>query len=63
MANKKKVCKECGRLAENELICPNCKSKTFLEKYKGRVLIIDAKNSEIAKKIQAEHNGNYAMKY
>jgi len=61
--NKKRVCKECGRLIIEEKNCPICKSNQIVDKYKGRVLILDAENSEIAEKINAKENGNYAMKY
>lgn len=63
MVIKKRVCKECGRLVKDEKSCPACKSNQIVDKYKGRVLVIDVKNSEIAKKVNAKHNGNYAIKY
>lgn len=59
---KDKVCKECGFLSQ-ENKCPNCDSNHFLEKYKGKVLILDSKNSEIAKKLNIESNGKFALKY
>lgn len=63
MATKYRVCKNCGRLVLEERECPICKSNQIVDKYKGRVVILDAKNSEIAKKIGATHNGNYAIKF
>ncbi|MDA3855485.1 MAG: DNA-directed RNA polymerase subunit E'' [Candidatus Woesearchaeota archaeon] len=62
MVNKKKVCKECGFLTE-EKNCPNCKSNQLQEKYKGTVYILDAKESEVAKKIDKSNKGIYALKY
>lgn len=61
MVEKKRVCKECGTLTlEKE--CPTCSSKSFVDKYKGRVVILD-EQSDIAKRLNIEKKGNYAMKY
>jgi DNA-directed RNA polymerase subunit E" len=62
MAKKKKVCKVCGRLTE-ENKCPICPSSQLLEKYKGTAVILDAKRSEIAEKLEIKDNGEYALKY
>lgn len=62
MANKKKVCKECGFLTE-EKECPNCKSNQLQEKYKGIVYILDAENSNVAEKLNKKNKGIYALKY
>ncbi len=61
-SDKKKVCKSCGYLTR-ENVCPVCNSNSFAEKFKGRVLIVNSKESEIAKKIGKEVNGQYALKY
>ena len=62
MVEKNKACKECGYLTlEKE--CPSCKGKVFLEKYKGKVLILDSKNSTVAKKLDIKNNGAFALKY
>lgn len=62
MASKKKVCKECGRLTD-EKECPYCGSRQLLDKYKGNVIVFNAKESEVAKKLNIKDNGNYALKY
>ncbi len=62
MADKKKVCKDCGHLTI-EKICPYCKSTQLLEKYKGNVHIVNVKESEVAKKLDLTDNGEYALKY
>ncbi len=62
MVEKKKACKECGYLTlEKE--CPNCGSNQFVEKYKGRVVVLNAKESEIAEKLEIKNNGQFALKY
>lgn len=62
MVKKYKVCKECARLTEDNQ-CPVCNSNQLVDKYKGRVLILNGKESEVAKKLNIEDNGNYALKY
>jgi len=62
MAVKDKVCKNCGYLTTEDK-CPNCDSNAFLEKYKGKVLVFDAKSSVVAKKLEIKNNGKYALKY
>ena len=58
---KKKVCKKCMIFVEgNE--CPICKGDNFVNNSKGRVYILDAKKSIIAKKINAPVDGEYAIK-
>lgn len=63
MALKNKVCKGCGRLTKEE-DCPVCGPQTkLLEKYKGMVLVFNAKESIVADKLDIKDNGIYAMKY
>jgi DNA-directed RNA polymerase subunit E" len=58
---KKKVCKSCKIFVEgNE--CPICKSQNFSTTWLGRMFIIDADKSEIAKKIGTAQKGEYAIK-
>lgn len=64
MAQKLKVCKECGKLVDLDInICPACNSNNFNEKFKGMAEILNVKESEIAKQLNVEHNGTYALKY
>ncbi len=62
MAEKKKVCKNCGHLTA-EKKCPLCLSNQFIEKYKGSAVIFDAQNSIVAEKLQKNVNGKFAIKY
>ncbi|MBD3310370.1 DNA-directed RNA polymerase subunit E'' [Candidatus Woesearchaeota archaeon] len=58
---KKKVCKECKIFVDgNE--CPICKKNQFSTNWQGRIHVLDANKSEIAKKIGIEVKGEYAIK-
>ncbi len=58
---KKKVCKKCMIMVDgNE--CPICKGDNFAINWKGRMYILDANKSLIAKKVNAPVNGEYAIK-
>lgn len=60
MAKKEKACKQCGFLTDED-VCPNCGSNSFSEKYKGVVVIFDV-NSRVAKELNKEKPGKYALK-
>ncbi len=57
----KKVCRKCRIFVEGAE-CPICKNSNFTETWKGRINVIDANKSEIAKKIGIEVKGEYAIK-
>lgn len=59
--SKKKACKRCKLFFEGDE-CPNCKTTQAVTNWKGRIFIIDSKNSDIAKKIGVETDGEYAIK-
>jgi len=42
--------------------CPNDGSDKFTDNWKGRIVIIDANKSEIAKKVNIKVKGEYAIK-
>lgn len=58
---KEKVCRTCKIIVQDEL-CPICKKSSFSTNFNGRMIILDAKRSEIAKKSGIEHNGEFAIK-
>ncbi len=58
---KKKACKRCKLFVEGEE-CPVCKVATSTSNFKGRFIVLDLKNSEIAKKVGTEKEGEYAIK-
>jgi len=58
---KKKACKKCKLLVSgNE--CPLCKISSFANSWQGRLNILDANKSEIAKKLGIKVKGEYAIK-
>lgn len=58
---KKKICKQC-KLFVREEECPICKGNQFANVWQGRVNILSADKSTIAKKLNIEHIGEYAIK-
>lgn len=58
---KKKVCKRC-KMFTDATECPNCHGNQFTNNWKGRLFIVDVKQSGIAKKIGVEMDGEYAIK-
>lgn len=58
---KKKACKKCKLFVDgNE--CPVCKGNQFSLSWQGRLHILDADKSQIAKKIELTSKGEYAIK-
>ena len=57
----KKACKNCKMVYEGDK-CPKCGSSDFTESWKGRVIITNPEQSEIAKKLKIKEKGTYAIK-
>lgn len=58
---KRKVCKKDKIFVDGEL-CPICKGHNFATNWQGRLYIVDSDKSTIAKKVNAEVKGEYAIK-
>ena len=58
---KTKVCRKCRLFVEGSQ-CPICKGSNFSNSWKGKLVVIDPVNSEIAKKIGMDAKGEYAIK-
>lgn len=58
---KRKVCKNDKLFVEGPA-CPICKGNSFSENWQGRIFIIDPIKSDIAKKMDLTHPGEYAIK-
>lgn len=57
----KKACKKCKIFVEgNE--CPICKGNQFSTNWQGRIYVLDSHKSSIAKKININLKGEYAIK-
>lgn len=57
----KKACKECKFIYAGDK-CPNCGSKESTDGWKGRVIILNSEESEIAKKLKVKDKGIFAIK-
>ena len=42
--------------------CPTCKTSDLTTSWKGRVIVFNVENSEIAKKMGVKEKGEYAIK-
>jgi DNA-directed RNA polymerase subunit E" len=58
---KQRSCRICRRIYEGDK-CPDCGSQEYTEEFKGRVMIFDAENSEVAKKLNIKKKGLYSIK-
>lgn len=58
---KKKVCRKCKMFVEGD-VCPACKSNQFTTNWQGRLNILDANKSVIAKRLGITVKGEYAIK-
>ncbi len=59
---KAKACKKCGMIYQGKDSCPNCGSKDFSENFKGKIAVLDSEKSNIAKKLNIEKQGEFAIK-
>ena len=57
----RKVCKSCKLFVDGPQ-CPMCKGASFTDSWKGRIIVTDAENSEIGKKLGIKAKGEYAIK-
>ena len=57
----KKACKQCKRLIRGET-CPVCKITKMIDNWKGRIIVLNAEKSEIAKKVKITSSGEYALR-
>ncbi len=61
MASTQKACKQCKFIFEGNK-CPECGSEEFKNTFKGKVVIMDAEKSEIAKNMKISKRGEFAIK-
>ncbi len=57
----KKACKKCKLFVDGPT-CPICKANQFTDVWKGKIYIKDAAHSEIAKNLNIDQKGEYAIK-
>ena len=56
-----KACREC-HLISTGTVCPRCKTATLSDDFSGLVIVIDPKESEIAKTMGIKEKGRYALR-
>jgi DNA-directed RNA polymerase subunit E" len=56
-----KACRECHRIVTGS-VCPVCSSSSMSSDWSGYVVVIDASRSNIAKKLNIDLPGKYALK-
>lgn len=56
-----KACRNCHAIV-NGNVCPICKSSSLSDDWSGYVIVIDPKNSAIAKRLNIDQPGRYALK-
>jgi len=58
---KEKACKNCKTIYEG-VSCPHCQHTEGVEGFKGKITVLDAENSEIAKNIGIKGKGVFAIR-
>jgi DNA-directed RNA polymerase subunit E" len=58
---KEKACKKCRSVYEGSK-CPNCESVESTDGFKGKVVILDPEQSEVAKNLGIKKKGTFAVK-
>lgn len=59
---QQKACKLCKTVIESGSKCPKCGSHEIAENSKGKVVILNPEQSEIAKNIKIKDKGAFAIK-
>ena len=57
----RKACKHCKVLVEGDR-CQICQGTEFIENWKGRIIVLNPEQSEIAKNLKIIRAGDYAIK-
>ncbi|MAF37035.1 DNA-directed RNA polymerase subunit E'' [archaeon] len=57
----RKVCKNCKLFVDKDT-CPICKGHQFGDSFKGRIFVLKAEKSKIAKQLNMTTDGEYAIK-
>ena len=63
MARKQKACKVCRKIYDpSKEKCPDCGAEESTESFKGRIVVFNSEESEIAQKLNIKKKGNFAIK-
>ena len=61
MAKKEKACKNCRTIFEGQK-CAACGSVEFTESFKGKIVVLNPEQSEIAQKLKLNGKGTFAIR-
>lgn len=56
-----KVCRNCHIVVEGN-VCPLCKLPSLSDDWSGYVIVLDPEKSKIAKRLNINHAGKYALR-
>jgi DNA-directed RNA polymerase subunit E" len=56
-----KACRQCHFISYKS-ICPNCKAANLSDDFSGKVVIIDPEDSAIARAMNINKKGHYALR-
>lgn len=56
-----RACRTC-KIITDENACPICRSTDLSDDYSGLLVVIDPENSQLAKKLEIEKEGRYALR-
>ncbi|MBI2452108.1 DNA-directed RNA polymerase subunit E'' [Candidatus Pacearchaeota archaeon] len=59
--SKQKACKNCKTIYSG-VKCPKCGSEDSSDSFKGKVVIFNPEQSEVAKNLNLKEKGEYAIK-
>ena len=57
-----KACRDCHRISEDVEKCPACNGGNLSKDWNGFVVVVNVDKSIIAKKMQIDQPGKYALK-
>jgi DNA-directed RNA polymerase subunit E" len=56
-----RACRTC-KIITDDNVCPICRSTDLSEDYSGLLVVLDPENSQLAKKLEIEKEGRYALR-
>ncbi len=57
-----KACKKCKAIIDSGSKCPHCGSEEIAENSKGKVIVMNPEQSEVAQNLKIKDKGAYAIK-
>ena len=58
---KEKACRQCRTVYEGTK-CPNCGSTESIDSFKGKIVVLNPEESEIAKELGIDKKGTFAAR-